>query len=124
MGKYDFNLAKKTIQKYSDLLEEASLGMAEDWFWTAESVYSDGTFKVNLEEDNLTIAGIDSSSWATPTLHLVFKDGKGTWLDCYEGEVDISNKPEWLELGVLSEDCQKYVDVSRGKFLENTEESE
>lgn len=117
MAQYDFALAKKTIQKYSDLLEEASLGMVEDWFWTAEPVYTDGAFVVNLEEKDLSIAGINSSSWATPTLNLLFKDGSEKLLPCYTGEADITKRPEWLELGCLSKPCQDEMDKKLGKYL-------
>lgn len=116
-AKYDYLLAKKTIQKYSDLLEEASLGMAEDWFWTAGTVYADGTFVINLEEKELKIAGIDSSPWATPTLSLLFKDGSEKLLPCHTGESDICKRPEWLELGCLSGPCQDETDKKLGKYL-------
>jgi len=117
MADYDYNLAKQTIQKYSDLLEEASLGMAEDWFWTAETVYEEGVFKINLDEENLMIAGIGGSTWATPTLSLKFKDGSEKLLPCYTGETDITKRPEWLELGCLSQPCQDEMDKKLGKYL-------
>ena len=117
MSAYDFNLAKKTIQKYSDLLEKATMGMVEDWFWTAETVYKGGVFQVDMDDEKLTLGGINSSSWATPTLQLLFKDGTVKFLDCYTGITDLDKRPDWLELGCLSQPCQDEVDSKRGKFL-------
>lgn len=73
MKTYDFNEAKSLIENTSNL-ESASLGMHEDWLWTAESVYEDGEFTIELNEDT-KIGGLNGSSWATPTLQLCFKDG-------------------------------------------------
>lgn len=116
MSKYDFDLAKKTIQKYSDLLESATLGMAEDWFWTAEEVYYDKKFTKVLDE-NTEIGGINGSQWATPTLLLVFKDGSEKFLDCYVGDIDRDKKPAWFSLGCLSSACQDAIDVKLGKYI-------
>lgn len=117
MADYDYKLAKKTIQKYSVVLESAQLGMAEDWYWTAKTVYENQVFVINLDVEP-KIAGIKGSSWATPTLLLSFKDGTERWLDCYTGMTDIESKPVWFELGVLSSPRQDAVDEARGKFLQ------
>jgi hypothetical protein len=115
MAKYDFKAAKKYIQMHSELIESASLGMHEDWWWTAETVYEDGKFKVDLDEDGLDIAGISGSQWATPTLEVQFKDGSEVTKACFEGDIGGEEmKPEFFELGVLSSPCQ---DIREGKFL-------
>lgn len=116
MANYNYDLAMKTIQKYSDLLESATMGMQEDWFWTAECVYENGSFKYELDKQP-ELAGIKGSRWATPTLQLCFKDGTEKFLDCYDGDVNITNRPEWLELGCLSGPCQEIVDIKVGKFI-------
>ena len=121
MSKYNYTLAKHTIQKYSDLLESASLGMAEDWYYTAETIYQNGVFEVELENEP-KVAGISGSTWATPTLQLSFKDGTEKFLDCYEGDTDVANKPDWLELGCLSSPAQESIDIRRGKYLGSTGE--
>ena len=58
MAEYDYAKAKRYIQMHSDLIESAYLGMEEDWFWTAETVYANERFTIDLEEDGLLIAGI------------------------------------------------------------------
>ena len=115
MAEYDFQKAKKLIQLNSDLIESAHLGMAEDWFWTAETVFEDGKFTIDLEEDGLLIAGIKSSIWATPVIELRMKDGREVVKNCYAGDIG-GEAPEWFSLGVLSQQCQ---DVRDGKFIEN-----
>lgn len=92
MRKYDFKLAKTIIDKLSDLdvLSNASLGMHEDWFWTGQEVWNEEQgYLVNI--DKITaIAGIDGSIWATPVLHVSFKDGENKVFNCYEGEMSVS----------------------------------
>ena len=83
MKKYDFKNVKKFCQKYSDHIDSVQLGMQEDWYWTAETIYEEGTFKVNLDDKNLDIAGIFSSDWATPSMKVDFKDGTEEMFDCF-----------------------------------------
>ena len=47
---------------------------------------ANGEFSVNLEDKYLTIAGIDGSYWATPTLVLIFQDGTEQTIDCYKNK--------------------------------------
>lgn len=110
MKKYDFEKAKRYIQMHSDLIEDATLGIQEDWWWTSEEVYSEGNFTQDL--DDLTeVAGITGSTWATPALLVNFKDGREEMLTCYQGESDEPPR-EWVResLGVLSEGTQQYID--------------
>lgn len=77
MNKYDFKKAKEILlnipkNKLSQLVE-ASIGMSEDWFFTAQTVWEKGEFIIDLDEVE-KICGIDGSSWATPILRLEFKD--------------------------------------------------
>lgn len=109
MREYDFKSAKKYIQTHSDHIESATLGMKEDWFWTAETVYEEERFKIELDKEGLTIGGIISSNWATPVLNVIFKDGTEIFKDCFTGEQDCQ-KPEWFSLGCLSGPCQERVD--------------
>ena len=87
MKNYNFNKAKQLIAENLENLESASLGMHEDWFWTAETVWENGEYKNELN-DETTISGIGGSSWATPTLQLLFKDGSEKMIECSEGETD------------------------------------
>ena len=96
MADYDFKSAKRYIQMHSDIIDSASLGMAEDWGWTAETVYENGRFLVDLDECE-SIAGISGSSWATPTLEIEFKHNDTTeQKPCFVGEVG-GQKPEWFK---------------------------
>lgn len=116
MKYYDYDTAKRMIQLKSDVLESASLGMEEDWFWTGQTVYEDGKFVEELIQGETEIAGIGGSNWATPAIHLVYKDGREEMLDCYTGDSDCE-KPEWFSLGILSSPGQEWVDsVKRPKL--------
>ncbi|UFT98126.1 hypothetical protein KO561_13030 [Radiobacillus kanasensis] len=85
MKLYDFEKAKQIIGEKSDAIVSASLGMQEDWFWTAEEVFNkeDG-FLIDLDEVT-KIAGIDGSDWATPVIRLYFKGDTEKVFNCYTG---------------------------------------
>ena len=78
MKEYDFDKAKAIIEKNKENVKSASLGINEDWFWTAETIWENGEYKNN----KTTIGGIGGSSWATPTLQLLFKDGSEKMIEC------------------------------------------
>lgn len=50
MKNYNYDLATRIVNKLVelDVLENASMGMHEDWFWTAETIWEDGEWKVNF----------------------------------------------------------------------------
>ena len=102
MKNYDFAKAKKFIEDNIDSINTASLGMDEDWFWTAETIFADGVFKVDLENPDLFIGGLKGSYWATPTLEIEYKDGSIKKYNCYVGESDGPRCPEYM-YGVISE---------------------
>ena len=104
MKKYDFAKARDFIEAEKEILTEAILGMHEDWFWTAETIWKNGKYAVNLATVS-KIAGISGSSWATPVIKLEYNDGKERFLECYKGESS-GTKPDFLELGVLSGPAQ------------------
>lgn len=62
MKKYDYQKAKHIINESKDCLKSASLGMHEDWFWTAETIFEDGQFKKELPDnaDELEAAFIEA----------------------------------------------------------------
>ena len=73
MRTYDFLKAKQLISENAENLVSASLGMHEDWCWTAETIWENGEYKSNFPTDEETlekhkIAGINGSTWATPTM--------------------------------------------------------
>ena len=49
MKSYDFAKAKKFIEDNISSINRASLGMDEDWFWTAETIFENGSFTKNLK---------------------------------------------------------------------------
>lgn len=51
MKNYDFKKAKQIIEENKENLVSASLGMHEDWFWTAEIIYEEGEFKRQLPDN-------------------------------------------------------------------------
>lgn len=73
--KYNFKKAKEIIESNKKELKSASLGMSGDWSWTAETVFENEEYIINLDTVK-KIAGIDGSYWAIPTLQLEYKDGK------------------------------------------------
>lgn len=85
MKKYNFERAKQLIEKHPDAVS-ASLGMHEDWFWTAEEIWNKESGFVITDGP---IGGINGSSWATPTLQLRFEDGTDKMIPCHDaGESD------------------------------------
>lgn len=106
MKTYDFTKAKKIIAKEKENLRSAYLGMHEDWFWTAIDVWEDGKYKIQLKKDTL-IVGINGSYWATPTLQLIYKDGKERMIEVSKGENYKKESP--LQLGVLSGPVQEKI---------------
>ena len=84
---YDYKKAKSIIKQHSFSKEprqlvSASLGMAEDWNWTGETIWENGEFTRRLIK-GAKIAGINKSYWATPILELEFEDDFSIKMDCY-----------------------------------------
>ena len=50
---YDYKKAKQFIEKNKESIKQASLGMHEDWFWTAETIFKDGKYLVDFNDTNL-----------------------------------------------------------------------
>ena len=51
MKTYDYSKAKKIIEENKNNLESAALGMHEDWFWTAETIFENGNYKKELPDN-------------------------------------------------------------------------
>ena len=110
MKTYDFLKAKQLISENAENLVSASLGMHEDWAWTAETIWENGEYKSDFPTDEVSlekheIAGINGSTWATPTIELIFKDGEERMHACYKGESSGTRSP-FFQLGVLSRPVQ------------------
>lgn len=92
---YDFKKAKQLIEEKKNEIESASLGMAGDWSWTAETVWEkEEGFVIDLDTVEV-IAGISGSDWATPTLEMELTDGGTLRVSCFTGESK-GTKPWWV----------------------------
>ena len=94
--KYDFKKAKDLIEAERENIAIAYLGMREDWRWTADAVFEDGEYVVDLDTVE-ELVGIAGSTWATPTLEIIYKDGDSKMVPCHDdGPTDPSERPLWL----------------------------
>lgn len=92
---YDFKKAKQLIEERKNAIKSASLGMAGDWFWTAEDVWEkEQGFVIDLDTVE-KIAGISGSDWAIPTLQMELEDGGTLSFPCFTGE-STGTKPFWV----------------------------
>jgi hypothetical protein len=123
MANYDFRLAKQIIDSSKDL-DSAALGMHEDWFWTADTVWTKAEKYSRELTSETTIGGIQGSNWATPVLELTFVDSTTKTFNCFPGMKgdelkSIEQQMMWAS-GVLSSPVQDYrddielQDVSKG----------
>lgn len=50
MKNYDYDLAKNIVNKLIelDVLQNAYMGMHEDWFWTSQTIWEEGEWKVEF----------------------------------------------------------------------------
>ena len=71
---YDYKKAIKIMKR--EEVKTATLGMAEDWYWTAEEVNISKLKK--MENGETKISGITNSYWATPALRI-----KDRQFNCY-----------------------------------------
>lgn len=83
MKYYDYKKARDIISAMQEDIDTATLGMDGDWFWTAERIFENGRTIVNLFNEDLVLAGINGSYWATPTLDIKLKSGDTLTIPCY-----------------------------------------
>lgn len=53
MKYYDYNKARSIIAEYQSTLKTSSLGIREDWCWTAETIWEDGKYSKHLFEGDI-----------------------------------------------------------------------
>jgi hypothetical protein len=92
MKNYSTKIIKEYIEKNKELIEEVYCGMREDWSWTAEAVFEDNDYTIDLNRDSVSIAGIGGSTWATPIMEITFKDGRTEIVPCYEDDGERENE--------------------------------
>lgn len=118
MKYYDYKLAKiiiETFKKSTDL-QEAALGMKEDWFWTGQTIFEEGEYTHSLPENapeihkeygdkrkngmsilsdeatkynEIFINGIYGSNWATPVIQLSYNDNEQIMFNCFHGSSNV-----------------------------------
>jgi hypothetical protein len=73
MNAIDWDIVKNFIKEYNP--ESVVIGMAQDWYHTAQTVYEDGEWK--------DLKGLTKiSTWANPWLEGNFKDGSIRKISC------------------------------------------
>jgi predicted metalloendopeptidase len=75
----DWDIVEKFIKEYKP--DRVIVGMAQDWYWTACTVWEDGEWQ---DLKSLTKA----SNWATPWLEGEFTDGTSRKLPCSKEATD------------------------------------
>ena len=103
MKTLDIEKAKLILTTFIDKIESMSAGMYEDWFWTANTIYSSAIENSLLHFDEQMKDVWISSSWATPCIWITTKDGQEIVFECSNGE---SNGKGSAMLGCLSEPVQ------------------
>lgn len=81
MKLYDYQKLKAVCEERQPV--SASLGMSEDWGWTAEEVWKDGKLLIPTDNPLYEVAGIPGSHWATPTLSLIMPNGDDVRIPCF-----------------------------------------
>lgn len=108
MKRYDFKIVKDFIEANKGIISQVSLGMHEDWFWTAETVYEDKKYTRELNDGD-EICGIIGSEWATPVMEIDYINSQSKTINCYSEEGVSVEQPSWTKdaLGVLSAPAQE-----------------
>lgn len=104
MKNYDFEKIKNFIKKNRKEIKEISIGMAEDWFWTGETIWEDNKYTKKISQ-NTMIGGIKGSYWATPAILVEYKNGERRLIEMSKGNSTGSN-PNYFSLGCLSSPAQ------------------
>lgn len=86
MKYYNTQLIREFIESHKNDIDTVECGMREDWSWTAETVFSNGNYDIEMSGASVTIAGIDGSYWATPVMEVTYKDGRREIVNCYTAD--------------------------------------
>lgn len=85
MKNYDCSKIKSLVSEGVDTIE---LGMCEDWGWTAQTVFKDGEFNIDLSGETVSISGISGSTWASPTAKVTYDEGRTEKVDVWKDDGD------------------------------------
>ncbi len=83
MKYYDPEFIKHYIDENKERIKSVDVGMREDWYWTAKTIFADGKYKKKLNQKRIKLGGVDGSYWATPVMLVVFKDGSTSIVECF-----------------------------------------
>lgn len=99
MRKYYTAFIKQYIEEHKDEVESIDCGMMEDWFYTAETIFSGGQFNPSYSWDStsINVAGITGSTWATPVMQVLFKDGRIEIVNCFFDDGGIASLQQIAE---------------------------
>ncbi len=86
MKYYNSTIVKEFVKNSKEPIKSISVGMREDWYCTAETVYENGEFALVMDIDTPTIGGIKGSYWATPSMHIEYENGKEETLPCFTSD--------------------------------------
>lgn len=79
---YDPQKIKSIIDSNIDQIECAICGTSSDWHYTAETVYENGEYLIDLDgKEFVEIAGIRGSDWDSPVMVVYFNDGSSETYD-------------------------------------------
>lgn len=103
MRVFDWERCAKFIKENKEHISSIAAGLTEDWGYTGGLIYHDGD--IVLEENTYVWL---SSTWATPTMVIQYKDGTEEEMSCYimENKISYDVKAYWPEvaLTILKED--------------------
>ena len=97
MKYYDPKFIKGYIETHKDEIKEVEVGMREDWSWTSETIYENGEYLESLDGDQLRVAGIIGSTWATPIMRVRLNEGWTEIINCYKDDL-VKEKPEHITM--------------------------
>lgn len=85
MKLYSTEFIKNYISEHKDDIASVDCGMREDWNWTHDTVFRNGTYLSDFDwnGNHIGIAGISGSEWATPVMRVEFKNGETKFVECY-----------------------------------------
>lgn len=86
MKYYSTEKIRDFVAKSKKPIKAVSVGMKEDWGWTADEIYRKGKFIANVSGKRLEVAGIEGSTWATPVMRVEYVGGSHEIVECYDDD--------------------------------------
>lgn len=85
---YSNEIIKNYIKNNKENIKTISVGMQEDWYFTASTIYENNEYVDEYKEDindkkTLMVNGISGSHWATPIMEIEKRDGSTEKIECY-----------------------------------------